>query len=369
VSRNERPSPRRIALDALLRIDHDGAYANLVLPPSLGRPDLSVRDRGFITELVYGTTRMRRACDFLVDRFCVREPSNELRSILRLGAYQIHFMEVPAHAAVAETVELAPKSARGFVNAVLRKVSTAPVRWPDDATRLSYPDWIVERLRRELGDDDADVALAYMNTPPQRTERGDGYVQDLASQWVARLVDVEPGMRVLDVCAAPGGKATAMAAAGASVIAADRQLPRVQLIAQNATRLGRPVGLVAADGRVPPFRPGSFDRVLVDAPCSGLGTLRRRPDARWHIEEADLANLIAIQADILAAARPLVRPGGLLVYSVCTLTDAEAVDHDRPEWEAIEIPDAPWRPYGRGVRLYPQDVDTDGMSLFRWRVS
>ena len=113
----------------------------------LERSGLEARDRHFVTELVYGTTRMRRACDFLVDRFLTRDLDLRVRNALRLGAYQLHFLGMPPHAAVGETVEVAPKPARGLVNAVLRRVSGAPVTWPDDATRLSYPDWIVEHLR------------------------------------------------------------------------------------------------------------------------------------------------------------------------------------------------------------------------------
>ena len=142
---------RQVAYRCLQRIDHDGAYANLLLQSELGRSKLSERDRGFVTELVYGTTRMRRGCDALVDRFLVKEPQPSLRTLLRLGAYQLHFAGVAAHAAVGETVELAPKAARGFVNAILRRVGDTPMDWPNDAVRLSYPDWIVARLRDGAG--------------------------------------------------------------------------------------------------------------------------------------------------------------------------------------------------------------------------
>jgi 16S rRNA (cytosine967-C5)-methyltransferase len=140
------------------------------------------------------------------------------------------------------------------------------------------------------------------------------------------------------------------------------------LIAANAQRLALAnVAPLAADGTIPPFRPGSFDRVLLDAPCSGLGALRRRPDARWRITEHDIAQLAALQTLLLAQARELVRPGGVLVYSVCTLTDAESFDLDDGSWPALATPGGPWRPAGRGARLLPQDADTDGMSIIRWR--
>jgi 16S rRNA (cytosine967-C5)-methyltransferase len=351
---------RQVAYHCLQRIDHEGAYANLLLQSELGRSKLSERDRGFVTELVYGTTRMRRGCDALIDRFLVKEPQPSLRTLLRLGAYQLHYAGVAAHAAVGETVELAPKAARGFINAILRRVGDTPMEWPNDAVRLSYPDWIVARLRAELGDE-AEPAMARMNEPAPVSVRDDGYRQDLASQWVATAVEAAPGERILDLCAAPGGKATAMAANGAFVVAADLQPHRARLI--------RGVPVVVGDAAAPPFRSGAFDKVLIDAPCSGLGALRRRADARWRITEADVGELAALQRRIIAAAAPLVRPGGWLAYSVCTLTAEESIDHPVPEgFEVItEPPSSDWRPYGHGWRVLPHDHDTDGMALIRYR--
>ena len=366
--RDGTPQPstaRSVALEALERIDAGGAYANLVLPELLRRSSLAGRDRHFVTELVYGTTRMRRACDHLVDRFLTRDVSPRVRSVLRLGAYQLHFLEQPAHAAVGETVEVAPRAARGLVNAVLRRVATSPVTWPDEATRLSYPDWIFEVLFRDLGEEDALAALEVMDRPPPVTTREDGYVQDLASQWVAEAVGAQPGERIADLCAAPGGKAMLLAATGAWVVAADLRPRRSDLVRANAPDL--PV--VAADAAAPPYGAGSFDRVLVDAPCSGLGTLRRRPDARWRIDADAPERLAALQRRLVEAAAELVRPGGHLVYSVCTLTDAETLAIDdhlvgaRPDLQPVPPPGDPWRPYGRGARLLPQAADTDGMYL------
>jgi 16S rRNA (cytosine967-C5)-methyltransferase len=360
-------SARRVAYEALQRIDHDGAYANLALPALLERSDLDRRDRAFATDLVYGTTRMRRACDYALDRFVTKEPAPAIRTLLRLGAYQLLFAGVPAHAAVHDTVALAPKRATAFVNAVLRRTAAAPVDWPDAATRLSYPEWIVGRLVAELGEADAVAALERMNEPPPVTARADGYVQDVASQWVADLVEARPGDRIADLCAAPGGKATRLAADGAAVVAADVRPARARLIAANADRLGTSgVTVVVADATAPPFRPASFDRVVVDAPCSGLGALRRRPDARWRLRPDDIDALAALQARILPAARALVRPGGTLVYSVCTLTAAESIALDDGSWPVLPPPPAPWRPYGRGARLLPHDADTDGMTVLRY---
>lgn len=367
-------SARRIALDALERIDSGGAYANLLLPELLSRSGLEQRDRNFATELVYGTTRMRRACDFLVDRFLTRDLDVRVRNALRLGAYQLHFMSLAPHAAVGETVEVAPKAARGLVNAVLRRVADNPVIWPDDPTELSYPDWVVEVLHADLGAVAARGALEVMNTAPSVTERDDGYVQDLASQWVAESVGAQAGERVADLCAAPGGKATLLAATGAHVIAADIRPARVALVVANA-RAAAPLSVVAADAVRAPFAPATFDRVLIDAPCSGLGTLRRRPDARWRIDPAAPARLAAVQRAMATRAADLLRPGGLLVYSVCTLTEAEgpAIDAHlaatRPDLIAEPPLPEPWEPIGRGGRLLPQAAGTDGMYLLRLRLA
>jgi 16S rRNA (cytosine967-C5)-methyltransferase len=366
-------SARALALDVLDRIDA-GAYANLALPGALGRSRLSAPDCRFATDLVYGTTRMRRACDFLADRFLARPVEGRVRNALRLGAYQLVFAGVPPHAAVGETVEVAPRAARGLVNAVLHRVADHPTRWPDEATRLSVPDWVLDRLTADLGPERAVAGLAAMNEPATVAERADGYVQDPASQWVAAAVGATAGERVLDLCAAPGGKATALAGAGARVVAADLRERRAQLVRHNAERVGAAgrVAVAAADGTRPPWRAGAFDRALVDAPCSGLGTLRRRADLRWRVEPAAVERLAVLQRRLMAAAAELVRPGGTLVFSVCTLTTAESTGVDewlaaeRPELVPVEPPGEPWQPWGRGAMLLPQVAGTDGMCLFRY---
>ena len=363
-----------MALAVLDRIDVDGAYANLALSAALDRSNLDDRDRRFATELVYGTTRMRRACDYLVDRFLAHPPEARARNALRLGAYQLVFGAVPAHAAVSETVGVSPRPARGLVNAVLRKVADSPVRWPDDATRLSVPDWVLDRLVSDLGRDEALAAVTAMNEPAVAVERADGYVQDPASQLVADSVAARRGDRVLDLCAAPGGKATVLAGAGAQVVAADVHPARAGLVSANGRRLDLMdrISVVVADGTRPPFLPGGFERVVVDAPCSGLGSLRRRPDLRWRVDAASVQRLADLQRRLLAAAGGLVRPGGSLVYAVCTLTAAESTDidtwlaHERPDLTPIGPPGGPWQPWGRGAILLPQTAGTDGMCLFRY---
>jgi 16S rRNA (cytosine967-C5)-methyltransferase len=208
-----------------------------------------------------------------------------------------------------------------------------------------------------------------MNRPPAQTTRPDGYTQDRASQWVSAAVDAQRDHLVVDTCAGPGGKATAIGAG--RVIALDVQPHRAALVAGNALQYRHPeVHVAVADGRRVPLAPGRADRVLVDAPCSGLGVLARRPDARWRIAADDVGRLAILQRELLQEARRLVRPGGLLVYSVCTLTAAETAGVDN--WIASEHSDLkpvpladPWEPVGRGWRLLPQTHGTDGMYVLR----
>jgi 16S rRNA (cytosine967-C5)-methyltransferase len=422
-------SPRRVAIDALLRIE-DGAFAHLVLPPMLRQRQLAPRDRGLVTDLVYGTTRVQRTVDFLLTPLSSRPLETldpPVRAALRLGAYQL-LRGVPAHAAVAETVDAVAPRSRGFVNGVLRALARAGPPWPlpeGDSTealgvQTSHPDWIVQTLVDEYGMDDAQATLKLDNEPPAVTlrvnrtrstttnveaeltsggvefERGalvpDSLVlrrtgdvaalpsvvsgratpQDQSSQAVVALLDPRSAELVLDVAAAPGGKATAAAECmdgTGLVVAADLHPGRVRALGRAVQRLGldHVVAPVAADGRALPVRDGVFDRVLLDAPCSGLGVLRRRPDARWRIEPTDVATLAALQQQMLAAAARVVRAGGRLVYSVCTLTREETLGvdewarHHLPEFIARPVPAAPWRPHGRGALLLPADASTDGM--------
>ena len=317
---------------------------------------------------------MRRALDHLIDGFVSDPPDLTTRNLLRIGTYQLHMMDTPAYAAVSETVEAAPRRQRGFVNAVWRRVADVQPAWPTEAVRLSYPDWMVEQLENDIGASEAHAALEQMNQPAPVTTRPDGYVQDLASQWVAELVDPQPGERVLDMCAGPGGKATAVAGSSATVVAADHRRHRALLVAANAAKTSATLaGVVAADGRCPPFRPHSFDRVLVDAPCSGLGVLGRRADARWRLGPDDVRELARLQAQLVRAAFDLVRPGGVVVYSVCTMTNAETVDIDnmvaREHPDAVPIPIAGvrWRPQARGALVLPQDHKTDGMFVAKYK--
>jgi len=364
---------RRLALDVLVRVDAGGAYANVALPAALKKADLDERDRAFATELVYGVTRRRRALDWVLDAFLVAPPPAPARAALRMGAYQIIELGTPVYAAVSATVSAVPRKHRALVNAVLRRVADAGAPdWPDDPTRLSYPDWIVDTLADDLGRSAALAALESMNSPAQVHRRDDGYVQDLSSRLVTDAIDVQAGDLVADLCAAPGGKATGLAARGVRVVACDSHPGRTRRLEANRRALkAASMAVVAADGRHPPLRPGRLDAVLVDAPCSGLGALRRRPDARWRIEPSAVPRLVELQRSLLDSAIGLLRPGGHLVYSVCTLTAAETsgvAEHTSRDdrLSPQPPPPEPWLPHGDGAMLLP-DAAHDGMALFCWR--
>ncbi len=371
----ENNEARALALKVLGRIEKDSAFANLALRTALDNSELDERDKALVTELVYGVTRMRRSCDFLIDRFISKKLHPDVRTILRLGTYQLHWMKVPDHAAVNDSVSLAPKWAKGLCNAVLRKVAKETVDWPTKAIEYSYPDWIVKRLDSDLGEHEASEALRCMNSSKSATLREDGYFQDAASQLVSDLLTQEGNWGegpVIDICAAPGGKATAAVSAGFPVIAADSSLKRLKLARSNSIKLNIKLPLVVSDGTDLPFRKGEASRVIVDAPCSGLGVLRRRADARWRIKEDDLAVLADLQLKLLCSALTMVKSGGLLIYSVCTLTNLETIEVDEKFRNLVDVQETgdlplPWRKHGRGGMILPQDLDSEGMSVFCYR--
>ncbi len=413
---------RAVARDVLVRVD-DGAYANLVLPDALRRSGLDARDRAFVTDLVAGTLRARRRVDAILaphGRRRIDRLDPPVRATLRLGAYQL-LRGVAPHAAVGETVAAAPARARGYVNSVLRRVAASGPPWPEPAgpgEALSYPDWIVTRLTEDLGADAAHAALVTQNEAPTLTLRpnrtrttpdtleaelratgaavhrgavapdalavrgagdpgalpavrdGRATPQDQASQAVVTLVDAQPGERILDVAAAPGGKATGLAetVGDGLVVALDVHPGRLGLVTAAARRLGlAAVTPVLGDGRVLPVPRASVHRALVDAPCSGLGVLRRRAEARWRVAEPSAA-LIGLQVALVLAALDALRPGGRLVYSVCTLTAAETTGVAAAVLAAAgdtvrvgERPGPPWTPSGPGALLLPQAAGSDGM--------
>ena len=274
-----------------------------------------------------------------------------MRAALRLGAYQLAFMDsVPVHAAVNESVELVRRAqlerAVPFTNAVMRRLSEGlegllaalGEATPEEAAlRHSYPDWVAETWWRELGAEDAVGLMRAQNEPQEiavRTREGARVVERIPAEWLetgyawpqsrgsqlaGNAVGAEPGDRVLDLCAAPGGKTAQLAEVAGEVVAVEKHRGRARELAENVERLGaRNVQVLNVDALDLPDDLGDFDRVLVDAPCSGLGVLASRPDLRWRASP-----LPELQLELLRAAVPLVRPGGTLTYSVCTIHEAE----------------------------------------------
>ena len=384
---------RALALEVLLRVEEGGAYADVTLASALATSKLTVRDRGFASRLVYGTLAWQRRLDWQLAHLANRDPVTlepRVRAILRLGLHQITLLDrVPDHAAVATSVDLAKRHAppaSGLVNAVLRRAVRErgrletflpdPARDPVEhlAIAESHPTWLVERWQRRFGLDATRALLAADNEAAPTVLRarpgdrdalvehlgaagivaepgrfgpdalrvqavdphglagwatGELSVQEEASQLVVRLLDPRPGMRVLDACAAPGGKsayAAELMEGRGLVLALDHRRRGPRAIARNAARLrlGNVAALALDARRADAALAGArFDRILVDAPCSGLGTLRAHPEIRWRRTPEDLDRLAVQQATILEAVTPLVAPGGVIVYATCTLTDEE----------------------------------------------
>jgi 16S rRNA (cytosine967-C5)-methyltransferase len=320
---------------------------------------LSAQDRGFARAVVMAALRRRGPIDRILDGKLKREPPAKVRQLLRLGLAQAFWLDTPAFAAVDTTVALTPQALRGLVNAVLRG-ALRDGRPPDDAATLAPP-WLLARWRAAYGEADALAMAAQIALEPatdltprdaaddelgallggetlfggtiRLRRRGDvaewpGYqegrwwVQDAAAALPARLAGPQEGATALDMCAAPGGKTFQLAVAGAKVTALDKSAGRLRRLATGLTRLGLSAEMIAADaaqwwdGR-------TFDVVLLDAPCSSTGAFRRHPDVLWNAKPGDLAPLCAVQARLLEAAAGRVRPGGRLIYSVCSLEPEE----------------------------------------------
>lgn len=355
-----------------------GARTATSLHAVLRDASLEPRDNAFVTELAHGTVRMQRACDMFIDKHTQRSPDAEVRALLRIGVYQLVFLGTPPHAAVSATVAAARPKVRGFVNAILRRVAeevAAGGDWPTIGDELSYPDWLIDAFIADLGEDDAIDALAAMNNAEQPEARTDGYVQGGSSRAVVAEVAARAGELVLDLCAAPGGKTTGIAGQGAFTAGLERAPVRIEQLATTCSRFGNDNAVaVLGDAIQAPFREGIADRVLLDAPCSGWGALGRRSDARWRVKPADASRLARTQQSMLASAAHLVKPGGLLVYSVCTtsiiettaVADQFTASNDLFTTEGLVDTDF-WREYGTGGLVLPQDHGTDGMAVFRWR--
>ena len=396
---------RRATFEALLRVERDAAYSDAVLHSHL-LDDLDRRGRALVTEIVMGCLRRRGELDFLLaSRLSkpVQSLDIEVRTALRIGAYQLRCMaHVSAGAAVSDSVELVKaarkRSAAGLVNAVLRNLPDALSI--EESARHSHPDWLTDRWRTNLGEaaleqilranicrphsyvrltnganaadvikqltsegitlDPTAVANAFRvssgNVSNSRAARdGRLVVQDLSSQLVAPLLAADADHRVLDLCSAPGGKARKLAEVG-PVVAADRHAHRLRTMRALGAKGLR---LLSLDAEHPlPFR-AQFDRVLVDAPCSGTGTLARNPEIKWRLKPSDLVELHARQVKILSNALDVVALNGRLIYSTCSL-EAEENEHvvaevldNRSQWSSHKVLDRlPGRDDGDGFQAW-----------------
>jgi 16S rRNA (cytosine967-C5)-methyltransferase len=385
---------RRAAYAVVCRVLADRAWADRALHGEAR--DLSPRDRALAKRLAFGTVQRRLTLDHVIDERTKGRLEPGVRAALQLGLFQLLFLDrVAEHAAIVEAVELAkPSPGHRVVNAVLRRVQREGVALPDDTTvrgaaiRHSHPLWLVRMWWELLGPDEARALLAADNQPAELALRVNrlvefdlsdvpgrrdgeaivvggpfdalahpGYAagaftpQSRASQLVAPALDPRPGERVLDLCAAPGGKTTHLAALmgdEGEIVAVERHAGRARALRRSAERMrARSVRVVVGDAKAFADERG-FDRVLLDPPCSGLGTLRSHPDLRWHMTPRAIAVLAAEQDALLAAARRALRPGGALVYSVCTISPIE---------ERLPSEDA--------VRTYPHRDGTDGFYIAR----
>ena len=345
---------RAAAYQTVLRVFEQDAYADRAFHTAA--EGLDRRDRALAQRLAYGTIQRVRTLDYSVEtlgRRPVQKLDPPVRAALRLGGYELGYMGTPRHAAVNEAVELV-RSARleravAFTNAVLRRLTEGMepllASLPEGALKESYPDWIEEVWTRDFGRDDAIGLMQAQNEPPEtvvrlirgeidgeptdvpgayRVDRVDEdalaegriWPQSRGSQLAGLVVGAQVGERVLDLCAAPGGKATMLAG---EVVAVEIHRGRARELEENVRRLGAgDVTVVQGDALALPAELRGFDRALVDAPCSGLGVLAQRPDLRWRGRP-----LPELQRDLLRAATQRVRPGGTIVYSVCTLNADE----------------------------------------------
>ncbi len=421
---------RAIAFRALLQVERADAYLNLALDAALKSAGaLPRQEAALATELAYGVQRRALSLDAALARHSRRRLEKLEHAVLvalRLGAYQLLFLDrVPAHAAVDETIKVAKAQglgrAAGFLNAVLRRLAEAPeIPLPEApldriSVETSHPRWIVERWAARLGlEETAALCRADNEAPPvcvrvQRArasreeviaqlakddvrayptpfsplglwleesgpiarlgafQRGLFQVQDEAAQLVCLMADARPGMRVLDACAAPGGKACSLAeqvGEGGEVFALDQHPRKLQRVDEEARRLGLAprLRLRSADASRPlPFPEHSFDLILLDAPCTGLGTLRRHPELRYRRKPADIARLAETQRSLLLNLLPYLKSGGCLVYAVCSPEPEEGpgqIDWLRAAGLSIE------RPMAEGVAW---DLVLDGSgALTTW---
>ncbi|HEX9855180.1 MAG TPA: RsmB/NOP family class I SAM-dependent RNA methyltransferase [Acidimicrobiia bacterium] len=388
---------RAAAAEVVRRVTDDGAFSNVVLDDL--DSSLSPADSTHARRLTMDALRRLRIADEAIAA-ASNTPPDELeasvRAILRVAVAEMAG-GAAAHAAVDNAVEAvraagSPRAA-GFVNAVLRSVLRAGV--PEATPRAETPPWMFEQLERSWGTARAEAFFAAGSLPPKPSVRirsealaheptgvpGSGYVEaaalgeiarsgtgvivDPASVAVSSAVAAEPGMRVLDMAAAPGGKTShlwdQMSGSGL-LVALDIHVGRLASAKKRLARLGMRPAWLAGDGRRPALRQSSFDRVLLDAPCTGLGTLRRRPEIRHRLDPSSPARMAAIQEALLRSAVRLAGPGGRVVYSVCTVFADETVDIVRP-YDAAPPPGLPGEPWEKGLLLAPHTTATDGMFI------
>ncbi|MGZ5023375.1 MAG: 16S rRNA (cytosine(967)-C(5))-methyltransferase RsmB [Chthoniobacterales bacterium] len=363
---------RAVALAALNEWRRGRQFADTILQRLLGQHSLGESDRAFATELFYGVLRNLTLLDFWIDHLREAALDHASRDLLRLGLYQIFLLQTPQHAAVFETVELSGRRNRGLINGVLRAAlrrqeelraaaETAPL-----ATRCSHPEFLIERWTTAF-DAEAVAALCDWNNQPaplyarvnrlrgkpeafsnaepipgkenfvhlkeiptDALARGDCYIQDPSTALACELLDPQPNESILDACAAPGGKSAYVAELmenRGELVACDRDPARLHLLRENLDRLGvTNTAVVRQDWRDQPLslelRERKFDRILIDAPCTNTGVMRRRVDVRWRLRPDDFAHMPREQLAILRAVLPLLNPGGVLVYSTCSI-DAE----------------------------------------------
>jgi 16S rRNA (cytosine967-C5)-methyltransferase len=436
---------RACAYAVIRRVFEDDAWADRALHGEARRLALDGRDRALATQLAYGTVQRRATLDALLERLTGRGLDRleaPVLAALRLGAFQLLFLDrVPAHAAVGESVELAKAQSRSgarLVNAVLRRAAREGPAWlaalPDRdpaaaALRHAHPRWIAELWWDALGPDTARALMAADNEPAETALRAntlrtsaealraalpvpaqpapglpeglvvdgafdawgtreweDGLLmpQSRAAMAVARVLDPRPGERVLDLCAAPGGKTTHLAALmedTGAVVAVERHAGRADALRRTAFRMGAGCVEVRTGDAAAPHEPAAYDRVLVDPPCSDLGTLASRPDARWRKHAGQPAELASLQAAILDAGADALRPGGTLVYSTCTISPAEnealvqAFLARREDFEADDLraggpsglPVWEHPRVGRFLQTLPNRDRTDGFFIARLR--
>jgi 16S rRNA (cytosine967-C5)-methyltransferase len=313
---------REIAFRVLQKVAKGGYATDL-----LRREKADARDIGLAESIVLGCLRFQSQLDFLITVFSGKTAKldEEVRIALRMGIYQLRYLDrIPAHAAVKDSVELVKmakkRSATGFVNAVLRKVHRDPVVWPDLATELNMPPWLLARWESHYGADTAvQMARAALVEPEAAINAETGRQQDPGAQTIVPLLEAGPRMLVLDLCAAPGNKTAQIVARGAQVVACDLYWKRLLAVDASAMRVVLDAGSPLPFGAV-------FDRILLDAPCSGTGTLARNPEIKWRLKETDLADFQELQRRMLSNALACLKPGGRLLYSTCSLEREENED-------------------------------------------